>query len=368
MRLADDMLAARGTLNDIGGFAAHMAPWIETAERFEVADEVARAAGDLIDSRPSSLVAALPLCRLPYETMWVEYRGGLGKDGGVGRRKFDDAPTPSKQGVLIESMPGGQTGFMTVAWVHTCDAIEHAVNISPISIYFDWRENGNVRNIIHRAHNLIISSIPDPIMRDLVGLYRQKLESKWMTADMAAIRATFTGRDRWEDFRDAREIEAMKTLDRHMMPGISPHGTGIIGFVLARGNAKEIQQFMLKWEADVQGEGGWVQCFLAMLNTKNPCVEHEAVDLTRLNKARRKNGRSQFLPYRRTRLALSRSQARIAAARGIDRESARQHLVRGHFKIRKTKTGTGVFWWSSFLRGDASKGAIKREEYEIHGG
>jgi hypothetical protein len=57
---------------------------------------------------------------------------------------------------------------------------------------------------------------------------------------------------------------------------------------------------------------------------------------------------------------MSRSQARIAAARGIDREAARAHLVRGHFKIRRT----GVFWWSSFLRGDAGKGELKRQEYD----
>jgi hypothetical protein len=58
---------------------------------------------------------------------------------------------------------------------------------------------------------------------------------------------------------------------------------------------------------------------------------------------------------------MSRSQQRMADARGVNREAARQHLVRGHFKIRKT----GVYWWAPFLRGDARHGTIKRHEYEV---
>jgi hypothetical protein len=361
------MLAAAGTLYDLGGFATLMQPFIKRAQRFEVTDAVACAAGELVYSRPSCLTAALPLCRLPYETMWIEYRGGLGPTSG--RRVFDDAPVPMKQGVLIESMPGGQTGFMTVTWMHKDHGdtgVEHAINISPISIYFDWRDEGDVRDVVRQAHDAIIDVIPHDGAREIVSAYRQVVEHKWMRSiGTDAIQHLFTGSRGWNKFvSDPREIEAMKILDRHAMPGISPHGVGLIAFILSRTTPAEMRDFMLKWEADIQGEGAWVQCFLAMLNTKNPCVEHETVDLTRLNKSRRKLGRTEFLPYRRTRLALSRSQARFAAARGLDREAARAHLVRGHFKIRKT----GVFWWSPFLRGNASIDATPRGGYQVTGG
>jgi hypothetical protein len=363
------MLAAAGTLYDLGGFATFMRPFLKKAERFEVSDDVARAAGDLVYSRPSCLAAALPLCRLPYDSMWIEYRGGLGPK--AGRRTFDHAPVPCKQGVLIESMPGGQTGFMTVAWMHKAEDedldldLEYAINISPIAIYFDWRENGDVREVVRWAHDSLINNVPEHA-RDLVECYREAIEKKWLQyVSTDAVQHLFTGSRAWDKFTgNAREIEAMKVLDRHAMPGISPHGIGLIAFIMSRCTPEEILKFMLQWEADVQGEGAWVQCFLAMLNTKNPCVEHEAVDLTRLNKSRRKLGRTEFLPYRRTRLALSRSQARIAAARGLDREAARAHMVRGHFKIRRT----GVFWWSSFLRGDVSTSATPRAEYKVNQG
>ena len=59
MRLADHFLAAAGTISDIGGFASHMRRAIQEAQRFEVADEVAVAAGQLIHKRPSTLAASL---------------------------------------------------------------------------------------------------------------------------------------------------------------------------------------------------------------------------------------------------------------------------------------------------------------------
>jgi hypothetical protein len=367
-RLIDHFLAAADTAIDVGGFAAHMAPWLKKAQVFDVANDVARAAGHLIYTRPSTLAGTFPLLRMPYETVWMEYMGGLGEYAQP-RNDFDGAPIPWKQGVLIDSMPGGQRGLMTIGWMHNHreDHPEHAVNITPVAIYFDWRPDGDVGRTVQIAHDQIIASIGDPEVRGLVSTYREYLERKWLdwaTADR--VQAVFTGRRGWEKFGDdPREIEGIQIIDRHMKPGISPHGIGIIAFIMSFVKSKEeMKRFMLKWEADMQGEGGWVQCFLAMLNSKNPVVEHEPVDLTKLNKARRKSGKTEFLPYTKTRLALSRSQARIAHARGIDRETARQHLVRGHFKLRRS----GVYWWSPFLRGDAQKGIVKREAYETQGG
>src|SRR6185295_2908196 len=106
---------------------------------------------------------------------------------------------------------------------------------------------------------------------------------------------------------------------------------------------------------------------LAMLNSRN-CVEREPVDLSRLNKARGKRGKQPLMSYTKTKLVLSRARARAADAQGISREAARQHLVRGHFKIRppgKKGGGGGVFWWAPVLRGDVVKGEVERVEYEV---
>jgi hypothetical protein len=375
MRLADHFLAARGTYADLGGFATHMGPRIERAQIFEVSDEVVRAAGGLIQSRPSTLVAALPLCRMPYETMWLEYRGGLGPQQG-GRTEFDGAPVPWKQGVLVEAMAGGQAGLLTIAWMHSPDSstegiTRHPINITPVSVYFDWRPDGDVREMVKLAHATFLRSIEyQPGLHKTIALYIDYLEKKWMdwatkeSVRADAVRAVFAGQSAWKNFSDdPREAEGMQTLYRHMMPGLCPHGIGLVATVMAKlgTSATEMDKLMMMFEADMNGEGGWTQCFIAMCNSRNPVVENTPVDLTKLNKARRKSGKPQFLPYNKTRLAMSRSQERIAHAHGVDREAARQHLVRGHFKIRRT----GVYWWSPFLRGDASRGTKPRESYDV---
>jgi len=365
LRLADHILAARGTGFDFGAFATRLGRVIEQAQRFEIGDDVAKACGQLVFSRPSSLLAALPLCRLPYETMWVECRGGLGQAENL-RKDFDDAPVPWKQGVLVEAFEG-QRGFMSFAWMHNHYAdidkvLDHPVNSTPIGIYFDWRADGDVRHVASTAHDMIEKGAP-PDEAQWIGAFRRYVEQKWHALNSPERVAHFmTGFDPWSKFKkDDREIEALLALDRHMLPGLAPHSLGIAARILSAAKTQEdARHFCMKWEADMQGEGTWVQCLLAMLNSKNPVVEHAQVDLTKLNKARRKSGKAPFLGYAKTRLKMSRVQANIARANGIDRETARQHLVRGHFKIR----ATGVFWWSPFLRGDARKGEVKRQEYQ----
>jgi hypothetical protein len=359
MRLSDHILAARGTETDLGGFATGMSKVLLQAERFEISDEVARACFELVDSRPSALAAALPLCRLPYETMWLEWRGGLGNP--VQTRP--GAPVPERQGMLIESMQG-QIGFMTLAWVHTHKVEIGQVNISPLAVYFDWRPEGDVRDAVRMAHEVFVKSLP-PNARSWIEPYIESIERKWLSPSTPeAVSHFFTGNDAWKKFHDSpREIEAMLEMDRHLSPGLSPHGAMLIALLLSStaGNDKALRHVVQAWEADMQGEASWIECFLAMLNSKNPVVEHHEVDMTGLNRQRVKRGRPEFLSYKKTRLTMSRSQYRIAGARGVDRETARQHLVRGHFKIRKS----GVYWWAPFLRGDPLRGTIKRQEYEV---
>jgi hypothetical protein len=362
MRLSDHLCAAAGGITDFGGFATTMSHVIKEAERMEISDEVALACGDLLGSRPSALAAALPLCRLPYETLWLEWHGGLGPNA---HKPRDGAPIPERQGVLIESMKG-QRGFMTLAWVHALfegEPVDHGVNISPLAMYFDWRPDGDVHDTVRMAHQVFLEEMPRSA-RLYVEPYIMAMEKKWLRISSVDVASHFlTGSSKWAKLAaNPREIEAIRELDRHLAPGLSPHGAMLVALILRKSPDKDtLRHFMMSWEADIQGEATWIECFLAMLNSKNPVIEHEAADLTKLNRARVRRGRPEFLTYKKTRLVMSRSQQRIADARGVDRETARQHLVRGHFKIRRT----GVYWWAPFLRGDPTRGPIKRDTYEV---
>jgi hypothetical protein len=62
---------------DIGGIFTKTCFAICEAERFELSDDVARAAYNLTKSKPTTLLSALPLSRAPYRKLWLEWRGGL---------------------------------------------------------------------------------------------------------------------------------------------------------------------------------------------------------------------------------------------------------------------------------------------------
>jgi hypothetical protein len=71
------------------------------------------------------------------------------------------------------------------------------------------------------------------------------------------------------------------------------------------------------------------------------------VDLCKLNASRTRRRKPPLLPYSITMLKLSKARERVGTSNAVDSRIARQHLVRGHFKVRKS----GIYWWHHFVRG-----------------
>ena len=80
MRLSDHIIAERGGDSDTGGIFTSVANALQRAERFDLTDDVAPAAYQLTTSKPSSLLSVLPLWRVPYQKVWLEWRGGANSD------------------------------------------------------------------------------------------------------------------------------------------------------------------------------------------------------------------------------------------------------------------------------------------------
>lgn len=350
---ADQILAARGSLFDVGGYITSLAHGVEQAQRFEITEDIAQACLQLLRSRPSTMLKALSLCRLPYPTIWCECRGGFSDvDARPG------APIPTHQASLIEEI-APQVGVITICWVHkehsTRDPMfANAIGASPFSIYFDWREDGDVRQVISRTHAAIAATTPQ--VRPLIGALEQGF-FKQSTAEYCA--SFMTRRKEWHQWADDQhEVEALMQHERHMLPGLSPHCVRMMLDTLSVMTPAQTSQAIKSWKLDVEGEGPFVEFFLAMLNSRN-CITREPVDLIKFNRARAKQRKPPMLNYTRLKLSLSNNQRRATAASGMPHDTARWHLVRGHFKVRKT----GVYWWSSFGRGDPKRAGVKREKY-----
>jgi hypothetical protein len=107
------------------------------------------------------------------------------------------------------------------------------------------------------------------------------------------------------------------------------------------------------WARDIRGEPGQVRSIIMLLNTRNLLHHEELAAPERLNNQRLKSGKLPLLGRTIIRIRLSHGlQAR--AGLGGQREAARLHAVRGHFKIRTS----GVYWWSDHFRGDAVRGVL----------
>lgn len=392
MRLSDHIKAEAGGATDreVGGIFTSVSKAIAQAQRFELTDDVATAAYMLTKSKPSSLFAALPMVRAPYRTMWVEWRGGLvdtlverdldsaeGEKFRAHKRDKEFAPSPIKQGALIESDESGQVGTITFGWIHR-DKPEMdytPTNICPLGMRFNWREDGNVFDDAERAFN---ARYPEAATDTLEELMRRPTDKTYLLERILHTRYSIRPTDeqvrermqasifkKWNTLAgNPAERAALLKLAVHATPCISPHASGFIKWTArALRSGSGLMEFLntlkVSWESDIEGEGPMVEAIIAMMNSRN-AIEHRDVDLRALNKSRAKRGRAEFLPYRTTHLRLSQAQQRAFRAGAISREQAGRHWVLGHFKIRRT----GVFWWTPFLRGDPAR-EIKRQAYLV---
>jgi hypothetical protein len=377
MRLSDHIIAEVGESNDIGGLFTSFAKSLRQAERFELSDDLAVAAYRLTQAKPTNILKALPLVRAPYRKMWFEWRGGASTRTGwipANRRRSEQfAPDPLKFGALVETDEGSQIGIVTFAWVHKAkpervgDEMYTPVNICPLGTLFNWQEGAVVAQdamarLDHRYPGKDKRKAGAFLDLLLTTRYSRELTDGELQAWME--RSWFQGWDKYA--KQPHERKALAELGRHAVPFVSPHAVGFLDWCASEAMRSDdlLSNFMkmitATWEKDIEGEAPMVETVIAMMNSRNPVVEHRDVDLTALNKSRAKMKRQTFLPYRTTHLRLSQAQQRAFRDGLMTREQAGWHSVRGHFKVRKT----GIYWWTPFYRGLPGK-EVERREYSV---
>lgn len=98
----------------------------------------------------------------------------------------------------------------------------------------------------------------------------------------------------------------------------------------------------------------------ALLNTPHNVETTDHPTPKFVNRKRAAKGKLPILSFKTVTLRLTKTQRNKLTALGVAAGQMRQHLVRGHFKVRKT----GIFWWAPFLRGDIALGRIKTD-YQV---
>jgi len=106
-----------------------------------------------------------------------------------------------------------------------------------------------------------------------------------------------------------------------------------------------------------------------LLNTKNLIEKNNQAPL-KLNRKRKKKGKSPIFDYKTLRIKLPASRNESNGGNGSsDSGTTRLHLCRGHFKYytkEKPLFGklTGRYWWQATMRGNIENGAVYKD-YEV---
>jgi hypothetical protein len=337
--LADDILAACGGMADhvFAGSVTALAQDIRRAARYDLTPGVMLSAQTVHKSAQGTRLRALPLCRLPFERTWFEWPGQDPSGGPpivIGPARF--APVPRRVGAMVVVDESRQRGTMTWAWFTKEEG--EGVNVCPLSVTFDWREDFEpIEDLIDSA--MLRYDLPKEQLRRQSML---KTQAQFAHLRGISTEALMKDRDRFGFVWSPYAAEYARIYERQHGPIDPTHKL----FEMAIG--------------DITGEPGMLQCVILLLNSRNMTAAETVPAPERLNRQRERKGRAPLLGYTTIRIKLSRALSMRAGSTG-ERSPARFHAVTGHFKVRKS----GIYWWNDFSRGDPTKGVVRHQTRKV---
>ena len=329
--LADDVIEACGGQADkvFKGAITALRLDLRQAARFDLTQGVMLSAQVVHESALGARASALPLCRLPFGITWFEWPTRfLGGDVPYDR----SALVPHKRGALVTVDDSGQRG--TMSWVWSRSGGRSDIHLCPLSVTFDWRLEcepvEDLVEVVYQRLGLSKAHAQDLGLRDL-----QKRTPSLQRIPVAELNQD---RDRlgvvWSPYMHAY-AEAYEKL---------------------RG---PIDPRHVLWQSaleDITGEPGMLQSIILLINSRNLTSAEDVMVSRRLNLQRARKGRQPLLDYTKIQIKLSRALSHRAGGAG-GQSPSRMHIVRGHFKVRKS----GIYWWSDHARGDLLQGTVRQQ-------
>lgn len=348
--LADAIVGQKGSRIDdaMRGAYTALSSKILEAQRFVFSPDAVAACEQLEQSRPSSLLDATKFCRVPFEHVWMEWgaRSSVEKEYWPAKHKAD-IDEPRRMGCLIECLDNTFKRFgITYIWQFSEHDIKNrygrsavaeeitkggAINICPFGFIVNWHDQWMPKDLSQTISE-IRSSAKHVEFRDQFKKFKGDLKEEAAAIELLANRIPV-------------QVPSCKAFVESL--------TKMHGFM-------GMEQLTKASARDLEGEYFYVIAMLCLLSARN-CVSQTPSDLERLNKARRRRGKLPLLSHSTVTINLSRSDAARAGRVDASAIEMRQHIVRGHFKIRSG----GVYWWRPFLRGNADVGVIKRDGYRV---
>jgi hypothetical protein len=323
-------------------------PAIRRAQKFVLDEAVASAVESVRQGRPSSIQSAIQYCVPPFPVTWIEWAQAPRL---FGQRGADLAPgtfATERVGMLVEAFPKTrQAGIIHLFWSFK---EPETIQASVLCVIYDFA--GELRRLKERV------ATPET-----KAIFQQTFGRAWQDhrpADEAildAIAEKWPGQRKW--LRNQTDREALLASVDHA----SCVPSGIVlppeAWTEVMRDERLLQGLISEGVGDWDGEVGFLQAAFIMLNCKNAVAQKETLPAPYRDRAIRRAGKQPPLIHRIVTLKL-RGPERHAGEQA-SHASPRAHLVRGHFKTRKS----GVFYWSPFVRGDPTLGTVHHDRYEI---
>lgn len=319
--LIDDILSKPCIENVIEAGWPQFRKRLAAATKFELAPDFAASAETLVDNY-DVIANAVPFCRLPFSNVWIEVAQ-------------QHRPRYMNAGIhipAIQAIPH-RIGFLLEATDNTLTAFK---------AHQFWLIKGAA---VPFASHMAMKFDPTAA-RDALDL----------PADEEGRKREFFEIEPSPAWRNASP-HARGSLNAMVRPDL-PDYMSMMGATLVfakPGETDRFGQFLYEvGTADWSGESVYLLAVLALLNTVN-AAETRKVDLTGLNKQRVKRG-VHPLANHYTLTISPRLKARVGMGNDPQHRHLRAHLVRGHWKVRKS----GIYFWRPFARGERDRGVIEK--------
>ena len=269
------------------------------APRYLFDDAATRTAVELTLGRPKVLREAIGNCRIPYPKLWVEWEEGARTRLReiFGERSDPHRPLPTRVGFLVECDANGRQGVVTWVWSAKVGGGLPFPNIGPISGYFDL--DRQFPQAANRTEALMGGNLANYWKGNPVQV--QALCSIWETADHRP-------NDDWGP-------NFLAAIGRERLPTTLAHAY-----------------------ADVYGEYIMMWAAIMLLTASRPIVTYTPIDLSRLNRARKKRGQPLRLDHTQVTMRLQQrpTDQVVRGPLGYSRKSPRVHLVSSYLARRGT--------------------------------
>jgi hypothetical protein len=283
--------------------------------RLVLVDDLTRCSTALAYAEGDRLSGCLDLVRVPSEQLWVEWAESPRMEtlSVVLEKPLQNAPLEGRAGVLISSDASGRAGTIRSFQSTADDKVDCAELIADFDLNFPIREWNSVAEVFN-GEAAGVTLPEDPAFDALLGHIRFRFDPAWL-----------------DHYRS-------QNLSSDQQAAILCTALGSTAFIIPMLFAV----FLL-----LTAKGG---------------AQQRAVNMDRLNRVRRRSGKTELLDHIEvlTNLAAQREsiQASIEAKARVGR---RLHHVRGHLARR----GYRIFWRSPHLRGSAHLGVVRSRTVEL---